>query len=89
MEKQLTQLRKEIDRADSALLTILAKRVEISAIIGTLKKTSGLHPVDRARQKSVLKTRVSAGKKKGLSPTFVMKLFKLIHDESVRIQKDV
>jgi len=89
MNKKLEQLRKQIDEADSALIAILAKRVDISSKIGALKKKSGLHAIDAAREKHVIESRIETGKKKTLSPVFVRKLFKLIHDESVRIQKNI
>jgi chorismate mutase len=88
MKKSLELLRKEIDRADSALLTILAKRVLRSKKIGALKKKSGAKSVvDAKRKKQMIAARIALGKKKGLSPRLIREVFEVIHKDSVKIQR--
>ncbi len=87
MNKALENVRKTVDVCDVAIVAALAKRAKVSAKIGALKKKEGLPALDAKRHAQLLASRVQAGTKKGLSPAFVRKLFKIIHDESVRIQK--
>lgn len=87
MKKGLELLRKEIDRADSALLTILTRRVLCSKKIGQLKKKMGGKVVDEKRKKQMIAARIALGKKKGLSPHLIREVFEVIHKDSVKIQR--
>lgn len=83
----LDRLRKVIDSSDKALLEALAKRMSASQEIGVVKRAQHIPPLDAARWKQVLDARVERGAKLGLSPTFINKLYALIHEESLSIQK--
>lgn len=89
MKKELAAARKRIDHTDSKIISALTERAAAVRIIGTLKSQANLQARDKKREARMLAARTRVGRKKGLSPTFVKKLFKLIHDESVRIQKSV
>ena len=86
---ELRRLRIAIDSTDAALVAVLVNRAGLSQKVAALNKKAGEKVVDEKRKKQLIATRTVLGKRKGLSPTFMRKLFKLIHDESVRIQKKI
>jgi chorismate mutase len=89
MRTILRQSRTDIDRIDKNIINFLARRARVSGKIGALKKARRIALRDKGREAELFAVRVKKGVSKGLSPSFVKKLFKLIHDESVRIQKSV
>lgn len=89
MKKQLEDLRKEIDLTDEALLEMLAKRISLVREVGELKKTHGVAPLDEKRWKNVLQSKLTKAKVLNLSEEFVEKLYQLIHEHALDLQKHV
>lgn len=87
-DKSLNDLRKKIDLVDKQLLNTLSKRVELVWEIGKLKKDLNLKPLDKKRWEEVLETRLALAKKLNLSEEFVEKLYNLIHEYSLEIERD-
>ena len=88
-ESKLMKLREEIDSLDKELLTVLGRRMRVVEKIGRYKKIGNLKPLDKKRWEEVLKTRISMGKLIGFPPKFIRKLFALIHDKSLSIQRRI
>jgi len=55
--ENIKRLRKEIDRLDEQILSLLSERVKICRSIGSLKKDHGI-PVEDARRESQVYVRV-------------------------------
>ena len=89
MDEQLLDLRKQIDAIDTQLLTLLAKRLEIVSAIGTLKKKHGVEIFDRNRWEAMLQERKEQAAFLHLDEETVAKLFMLIHDHAVAIEKEM
>ena len=83
MPDELLSLRNQIDMLDDELLLILAKRFEVTARVGKLKADKGLDSVDETREKQKLIELGTRAEAKGLSPEFVLSLFKMIFAEVV------
>jgi len=81
---KLKTLRKKVDELDYELLDVLKRRLMVSKEIGKFKRKNGLMIRDRKREKEILVDKIE---KSSLSGEFVKKLFKLILNESRRIQK--
>ena len=79
MNIKLEKLRKQIDKIDSSIVTLLAKRMEIVKKVGKLKKKNKLPPLDNKRWKEIIRT------KKG----FIKKIWEIIHDEALKIERSV
>ena len=80
---ELDVLRSKIDVIDEELVNVLARRFEVTARVGELKKQLVLSPVDREREaQQVIKYRALA-KHHGLEPELVVSLFKMIIEEVV------
>jgi len=79
METKLEELRKKIDKIDRSIVILLAKRMEIVKKVGKFKKKNDLLPLDNMRWKKIIKT------KKG----FIKKIWEIIHEEALKIEKSV
>jgi chorismate mutase/prephenate dehydratase len=53
-EKELKRLRREINRIDAGILSLLHRRMKISARIGERKRKLGLPPYDPVREREIL-----------------------------------
>ena len=84
---QLKKLRIRIDSVDQAILTALAKRMNLVRAVGKHKRTLSVPPLDAKRWDEILRTRVRAGKSMRLSPSFVKALLTLIHREGLTLQQ--
>ncbi len=85
--KRLKPLRKQIDQVDHEFFRLLKKRMQISKKILVVKVEHSLPIYQKARLAELLEERAKKGGKFGVSGTFTRKLFKLIHDESLTMQK--
>lgn len=86
---QLANLRSQIDEFDSKLISVLAKRMQIAAAIGQLKKDKNVAVLQSHRWNEVLNRMKTEGNDKGLSEEFILRLFKAIHQESIVNQEKV
>ena len=82
----LESLRRQIDDIDAELLDVLARRMEISRVIGKYKSEHRLPVVQPARYNDVISDRVAQGIALGMDERFLRTLLLAIHDESVRQQ---
>ena len=83
MPDELLSLRDQIDRLDDELLSVLAKRFEVTAQVGKLKAENGLDSVDEEREQQKLIDLQSLAEEKKISPDFVLNLFRMIFAEVV------
>lgn len=72
-------LRKQIDEIDELIVDLLAKRMKIVEKVGLLKKKQNIPALDSARWQKIIET------KKG----FVKKIWKIIHEEALKIEKSI
>lgn len=56
----MQNLRKEIDKTDDEIVSLLVKRFNLTDRIGEIKKSGGIKTEDRAREEQIL-TRLTAG----------------------------
>jgi len=85
-DSTLKKYRTSIDELDEQLLEILAKRMEISELIGKLKEKHNLAPYQAERWLAVQEDRMHKGISLKLDKEFVKDLLNLIHMESIRRQ---
>ena len=85
----LEELRGRIDKVDAELLGILARRMEIAREIGHYKKEHHLTILQPERWDEIIATRTRLGVHKELSPEFILQIYEMIHQESIRHQTDV
>ncbi len=85
----LEYLRQQMDTIDMEVVDLLARRMELSNDIGQVKKACNMTAYQPERWNEIVQTRGSRGKKLGLSQEFVVALYQLIHDESIKKQLEI
>ena len=86
---ELEALRCQIDELDSELLSILARRMEVSRLIGEYKKETDMAVVQQDRYSRLLTDLLARGCKLGLDRSFLSDILETIHAESVRHQIEI
>ena len=87
--EHLAELRCEIDRIDTEMLSLLSRRMHISREIGNYKKENGMSVLQSKRYNELLDNRAKKGVELDLDPDFVKAVLRTIHDESVRLQIEI
>lgn len=87
--KDLANLRAQIDVIDSQLIEMMGKRMKVSDGIGALKKKKNVAVLQSTRWNQILGAMILDGESKGLSEEFVLKMFKAIHQESINHQEKI
>ena len=85
-KEQVALLRDAIDSADAELLQLLADRMEMSKRIGMLKQENNIAFYQHNRWNAIIERVQDHAGKLQLNDEFVLKLFSLIHLESIDIQ---
>jgi chorismate mutase len=88
-ETKLEELRSEIDKLDEELIDILARRMDIAEEIGVYKKENNITILQLKRWSHIIRERMLAGEKLGLSGEFLAKLLEALHEESIQRQTEV
>jgi len=86
---KLEELRDVIDSLDKDIVSMIAKRMEISKEIGQYKKDNNITILQSDRWQDVMETRIMEASKKGLSQEFMETFLIAIHGESIRIQNEI
>ncbi|MBW3012287.1 chorismate mutase [Candidatus Woesearchaeota archaeon] len=85
---KLTELRRSIDRLDSQLIQVLARRMKIMDKVADYKRQNKLAIHQPKREQELIKNRISKFKKLGFDDTlFVRRLYKLIIEKGKQIQR--
>jgi len=87
MVDNIESLRERINDFDNSIIKILTQRMKVVKKVGEFKKKKNMPLCDRKRQAEVLKIRIKQGKSGGLNEKFVKKLYNLIFNEALRIQR--
>ena len=77
MRTKLEELRKQIDEIDEQIVSLLAKRMNVAKAVGQLKNKNNMPIVDKSRWQKIIKS------KKG----YIKKIWEIIHDEALKIEK--
>lgn len=85
---ELNWLRAEIDELDEHLWSTIAARMDVSKRIGEWKKAHGVAPLQPERYQQIVENIKSKGERlQGLDETFMLRVWELIHEESLRQQR--
>jgi chorismate mutase len=86
---KLEHLRERIDQIDQELINTLAARMKLVEKIGDFKKENNVTVFQLERWNEIMKTRPEWGKHASLAADFIKELYRVIHDESIRIQTEI
>lgn len=87
--KELNNLRAQIDVVDNQIIDLLGKRMKAADGIGELKKSKNVAVLQSKRWNEILGHMVLEGEARGLSEEFILKMFKAIHQESINHQEKI
>ncbi len=82
----IDDLRKSIDAIDASLIDLLAQRMNIAQMIGSLKESGGLHVLQPARWNQVMERVLAQADEKGLDRKFIQDVFECIHEAAMSKQ---
>ncbi|WP_185871910.1 bifunctional 3-deoxy-7-phosphoheptulonate synthase/chorismate mutase type II [Blattabacterium cuenoti] len=88
-QKYLDSFRIFIDELDENIISLLAERMNISKKLGTLKKASDIEIFQPNRWKDIMEKSINLGKNLGISEELLEGIFKLLHQESIKIQNQI
>ncbi|NLF18078.1 MAG: bifunctional 3-deoxy-7-phosphoheptulonate synthase/chorismate mutase type II [Lentisphaerae bacterium] len=88
-QRQLSELREAIDQLDNDLLNALARRMDIVAQIGRIKKANGITVLQAGRWDEIVRRVHQRGAERGLSEGFLDVVFRAIHEESISRQQRI
>jgi chorismate mutase len=83
---EVARMRDAIDEVDGRLMELLAERMVFSRKIGTLKETNNVAFYQHNRWSGIIEHVRSAAEELGLNEEFMLKLFSIIHLESIDMQ---
>ncbi len=87
LKEKMKTLRLEIDSADKLLVEVLQHRFKAVKKMGKLKNANKIPLYQKARWNEVMADRVKRAKKLKVNENFMRAVLKLIHQESIRIQR--
>ncbi|MFA5781414.1 MAG: chorismate mutase [Bacteroidales bacterium] len=85
----LEQLRSEIDVIDAELIHLLSKRMHLVEQIGNYKKENNITILQIKRWNKVVRESLELGENLGLNKEFLVKLLRVIHEESIQKQTEI
>lgn len=88
-DKYLENQRKKIDQIDKKIIELIKKRIIIVKKIGIYKKNHNLPFFDKKRFQLLIKKNINLGEKLGIDKNFIKKLYSLIHQLSLKIEKNL
>ena len=86
-QEELNWLRAEIDELDEQLWDTIAARMKVSERIGEWKKEHRVAPLQPERYQQIVEKLKVTGEKKGLDVDFMLRMWEMIHEESLKKQK--
>ncbi len=89
VQLSLNSLRNEIDSIDNQVISLFETRMKIAKDIGRYKQENNITILQNTRWESVIKRVVDLGMHKSLSKKFTERIFKAVHQESIRHQADI
>jgi|TARA_B100001964_G_C14210082_1_gene590073 chorismate mutase len=87
MMQSLEELRKEIDKIDNEIISLLSKRKDLIKGVAEIKKELIKPILDEKREKEIIGRLKTKAKEKGLDENFIISLYDIILKNSRYEQK--
>jgi chorismate mutase len=88
-EAEIIELRSQLTSKDEEIIRNLRERMDVSKLIGSYKKDRNIAILQNSQWEESLRKNLERAKNAALSPQFSNDLFRLIHQESIRIQAEI
>lgn len=89
VQDKIEEIRQILDTMDAEVVDLLGKRMELVQQLGQLKIENNIAIFQKERWREIIDSRSIWGKKNDLDAAFILKLFELIHDKSIKTQFDL
>ena len=87
MTHPLAPLRAEIDALDDRIIALLAERMAVAHQVAAIKRDHGIAVVIPERVTAVLDRNAATGAAAGLDPDYLRRLYRIIIDETCRVEQ--
>ncbi|MEM3641263.1 MAG: chorismate mutase [Candidatus Bathyarchaeia archaeon] len=84
---RIAKLREKIDEIDDEILRLLKERVEVSKLIGKIKREKGMPIRDQEREKEKYRDILKRANEFGLSLEAVKNIYQNIIEMSIQVQE--
>ena len=88
MNNDINEIRKEIDKIDESIVSLLGERQDLVKKIGKIKKSLNLASENKAREKKILDRLKQRARKLNLDETFIGKVYEIILNNSKKVQNE-
>lgn len=85
----LDEIRKHLDRLDTALVNVLAERMSFIPFVSEFKKKNNIERYQPEREVEIIKAKRAIAEGAGVNPDLVEDLFKRIIEDAHRIEKEI
>jgi chorismate mutase len=85
---EIEQIRQVIDTMDAEVVDIVGKRMELVRQLAHVKLKHNMPIFQKERWQEIIESRTHWGLKNQLKEKFMLRLFELIHDQSIQTQID-
>lgn len=86
VQDEIEQVRQILDTMDAEVVDLLGKRMELVKQLGNIKIENNIAIFQQDRWREIIESRTQWGEKNSLDAGFILKLFELIHDKSIKTQ---
>lgn len=88
INKEIENLRVEIDKLDQKILKLLKQRFHATQKIGMVKKSTRSNILDEKRESEIFANLIKTGKSLKIKDDFIISLWKQIIEYSYQVQND-
>ncbi|MBP6625663.1 MAG: chorismate mutase, partial [Chitinophagaceae bacterium] len=85
-QEEIEQIRQILDSMDAEVVDILGKRMELVEKLGLIKGANNMPIYQADRWREIIESRTQWGSNNQLPSEFILKIFELIHDQSIHRQ---
>jgi chorismate mutase len=86
LQLQIEDVRQMADSLDAELVDIVSRRMQLMKKLGALKIENNVSIYQPERWREIIENRTKQGNALELSDEFILKLFEVIHDQSIKMQ---
>lgn len=86
---ELEYLRELMNSVDTEIIELLARRMELSARMGAVKRACNMTVYNPDRWRDIVETRSRQAEKLNLSADFILALYEKVHHESIKKQLEI
>lgn len=87
-QSKIDHLRQVMDSMDAEIIDLLSKRKNIGKELGLLKKENNMPIFQPERWREIVDSRSTWGKKNEFTEEFILRIFEIIHEDSIKRQMD-